>query len=140
MGTTTGVSFVVLRLKDKTGKVISGNIYWLSKEEDYKAMNKMPATSVDVNVICNGKSKTENTWTVELTNPSGKLAFFIRPQLLLDGEEVLPSFWSGNYISLLPSEKTSLKLSCPVEKLGPGALTLKVSGWNVEKQEIILSK
>lgn len=140
MGTTSGVSFVVLRLKDKTGKVISGNIYWLSKEEDYKAMNTMPETSVNVNVITNGKSKTDNTWTVELTNPTGKLAFFIRSQLLLGGEEVLPSYWSGNYVSLLPSEKTSLTVSCPVEKLGPGALTLKVSGWNVEEQEITLSK
>jgi len=139
MGTASGVSFVVLRLKNKTGKVLSANIYWLSKEEDYKAMNNMPETSVNVNVINNGKSKTDHTWTVELTNPTTKLAFFIRSQLLLDGEEVLPSFWSGNYISLLPSEKTSLTLNCPVEMMGPGALTLKVSGWNVEDQEITLS-
>jgi len=136
----SGVNFVVLRLKDKNGKVISGNIYWLSKDEDYKAMNSMPETSVNVNVINNGKNKSDHSWKVELTNPTGKLAFFIRPQLLLEGEEVLPSYWSGNYVSLLPSEKISLTVNCPVEKLGPGELTLKISGWNVDEQEVILKK
>jgi len=59
---------------------------------------------------------------------------------MIDSDEVLPSFWSANYISIMPSEKTRLKVSCPSEELASGTLTLKVSGWNVKERTIILSK
>ena len=135
-----GVSFVVLRLKDKNGKVVSSNTYWISKDEDYKAMKSIAKTKVDVNVVSNGLRKHENSWDIQLSNPEEKLAFFVRAQLLKDGEEILPSFWSANYITLLPAEKTTLRVSCPVEKAGGGSLTLKISGWNVEEQVITLSR
>ena len=140
LGSSHGVSFVILRLKDKAGRVVSSNIYWLSKDEDYKSMNEMAEAEVDVKVISSGKGKAENSWTIELTNTGNKLAFFVRPQLMLKGEEVLPSYWTGNYISLLPSESIRLTVSCPVEKLSTGTLTLKVSGWNVDESNIPLSR
>jgi exo-1,4-beta-D-glucosaminidase len=137
---TKGVRFVVLRLKNKSGKVISGNIYWLENSEDFKSMNEMPETEVEVKVLRTGKSNTDNSWTIELENPGSKLAFFVRASLMIDSDEVLPSFWSANYISIMPSEKTRLKVSCPSEELASGTLTLKVSGWNVKERTIILSK
>jgi hypothetical protein len=140
LASADGVSFVVLRLKDKSGRIVSSNIYWLSEDEDYKSMSDMPETTVDIKVLGSGKSKSEYSWTIELSNPGSKLAFFIRPQLMSDGEEVLPSYWTGNYVSLLPSETTILTVSCPLEKLASGKITLKVSGWNVEAKSITLSK
>jgi len=77
---TKGVRFVVLRLKNKSGKVISGNIYWLENSEDFKSMNEMPETEVEVKVLRTGKSNTDNSWTIELENPGSKLAFFVRAQ------------------------------------------------------------
>jgi hypothetical protein len=77
---------------------------------------------------------------VDLTNNGSKLAFFVRAQLLKDGEELQPSFWSSNYISLLPSETDKLKVSCPVSEMRSGKLVLKISGWNIETQEIELKK
>ena len=137
---TKGVRFVVLRLKNKNGKVISGNIYWLENNEDFKSMNEMPETEVEVKVLRTGKSSTDNSWTIELENPGSKLAFFVRTQLMIDSDEVLPSFWSGNYISIMPSEKARLKVSCPSEEIASGPLTLKVSGWNVKERKITLIK
>lgn len=140
LGSANGVSFVVLRLKDNAGKVVSSNTYWLSKDEDYKAMSSMPETTVEVKAENKGIAKSENTWTVELTNNGSKLAFFVRAQLLKEGEELQPSFWSTNYISLLPSETTKLKVSCPVNEMRSGKLMLKISGWNISTQEIELKK
>jgi len=140
LGSANGVSIVVLRLKDNAGKVVSSNTYWLSKDEDYKAMSSMPETNVEVKAENKGIAKSENTWTVELTNNGSKLAFFVRAQLLKDGEELQPSFWSSNYISLLPSETTKLKVSCPVNELRSGKLVLKISGWNIKEQVISLSR
>jgi hypothetical protein len=126
-----GVSFVVLNLKDKEGRVISHNVYWLSKEEDYTTVNTMPQTDVKVEVLNKGKSKIENCWTIRITNSSGRIAFFIRPQLMLNGDEVLPTYWSCSYFTLAPGESTTLMVSCPAEKIAAPGAVLKVSGWNV---------
>jgi hypothetical protein len=133
-----GVTFVVLNLKDASGKVISHNIYWISSDGDYKAMNKMSGTYVSVNVLKSENGKNDKKWTLQITNTSDKIAFFIRPQLMADNEEILPSFWSENYFSLAPSESTTITVSCPVSKLVGTSPVLKVSGWNVAKQEIVL--
>ncbi|MBE3084654.1 MAG: hypothetical protein IMZ64_00370, partial [Bacteroidetes bacterium] len=59
-------------------------------------------------------------------------------QLIVDGEEVLPSYWSGNYFTLAPAETKTVTVSCPVVKLNSKIPTIKISGWNVNQQELIL--
>jgi len=140
LGGAEGVNLVVLNLKDSTGKVISHNVYWLSNNGDYKPLNDMPETKVKINVLKEEKGKAENSWTIQITNTSNKLAFFIRPQLMVNGEEVLPSYWSGNYFTLAPAESTTVTVSCPVQKLGIAAPLLKVTGWNVEEEKLVLSR
>jgi exo-1,4-beta-D-glucosaminidase len=43
---------------------------------------------------------------VTVKNPSDKLAFFNRLMITKgqDGEEILPTFWSDNFFTLLPGE------------------------------------
>jgi beta-galactosidase/beta-glucuronidase len=137
---TKGVNFVVLNLKNNAGKVISHNVYWLSNDGDYKSMNTTPEAKVQVTVLKKEKSSTENKWTVQITNNSDKVAFFIRPQILVNKEEVLPSFWSAGYFTLAPAENITLTVSCPVDKSGEGTPSLKVSGWNMKSQELVLNK
>jgi hypothetical protein len=138
LGNEKGVNFVVLNLKDNEGRVISHNVYWLSKEEDYTALEKMAPTDVKVEVLNRGKSKTENSWTIRITNASARIAFFVRPQLMLNGDEVLPSYWTGSYFTLAPGESTTLIVGCPVDKIKVPGAVLKVSGWNVAPKEINL--
>jgi exo-1,4-beta-D-glucosaminidase len=133
-----GVNFVVLNLFDNKGRTISHNVYWLSKDGDYKPMNLMKKTSVEAKVLSFEKSKSEKRWTIQVTNSSDKIAFFIRPQLLLDGEEVLPTFWSASYFTLAPSETTSVSVSCPVIKLNGKNSEIKISGWNIGDKELPL--
>jgi hypothetical protein len=135
-----GVSFVVLNLKDNEGKIVSHNVYWLSKDDDFTKLNNMPETSLKVDVLKEGKNMTEMNWTIQITNPSDRIAFFIRPQIMADGNEVLPSFWSGSYFTLAPGENTTLKVSCPVAVMGSKNPVLKVSGWNVAEKEIKLGE
>ena len=80
-----GVNFVVLNLKDSSGKIVSHNVYWLSKDEDFTTLNSMPETSLKVDVLKEGKNLTESSWTIQITNPSDRIAFFIRPQIIADG-------------------------------------------------------
>jgi len=114
-------------------------VYWLSNDGDYKSLNDMQKTNVQTKVLIAAKGKSENSWAIQITNTTNKLAFFIRPQLMVDGEEVLPSYWSGNYFTLAPAETTTVTVSCPVQKLGVATPVLKVSGWNVKAQELVLT-
>jgi hypothetical protein len=135
---TKGVVFVVLNLRNSTGKVVSHNVYWLSGDGDYKTLNGMPETTVQTIILKKEKSKTENRWTLQISNTTNKLAFFIRPQLMVEGEEVLPSFWSGNYFTLAPSETKTVTVSCPLTKLNGEDPVIKISGWNVAGQVLSL--
>jgi beta-galactosidase/beta-glucuronidase len=133
-----GVSFIMLNLKNNAGEVVSHNVYWISKNGDYKAMNKLPEISVSASLLKTENGKTETKRTFSITNNSGKIAFFIRPQIMGDGREILPSYWSGNYITLAPGEKTILSVSCPDKALKGKTQLLKINGWNVKEQEINL--
>ncbi len=132
LATTNGVVFVVLNLKNSVGKVISHNVYWISNDNQFKSLSEMPESKADVRMISSNKGITESTWTIKISNNSDKIAFFIRPQLTADGEEVLPSYWSGSYFTLAPSESTTVKVSCPVSKLTGKKLMIRVSGLSMD--------
>ena len=133
-----GVSFIVLNLKDFTGKVVSHNVYWISSDNDYKVINNLPAASVSASIIKSEKDRVENRWTLTIANSSSKLAFFIRPRLLSDNTEILPGFWSGSYFSLAPGENTTVTVSCPLSKLKGKSCSIRISGWNIEDQIVML--
>jgi exo-1,4-beta-D-glucosaminidase len=133
-----GVNFVLLNLKNSSGKVISHNVYWLSKEGDYRSLNEMQKTTLETKLLSVLKGKNETSWTIQITNKTHKIAFFIRPQLMVNGEEVLPSYWSSSYITLAPSETATVSVSCPAVKLAGIDHVLRISGWNVNNEEIKL--
>jgi hypothetical protein len=134
-----GVNFVVLNLKDNSGKLVSHNVYWLSADNDYKALNTMPRTQVQATVLKSERGDSEAIWTLKLTNNSGKLAFFIRPQLISDGKEVAPCFWSASYFSLAPGETITVSASVPAGRLKDKNREIWIEGWNIGRQVISLN-
>jgi len=132
---TGGIKFVLLKLSNRSGEVISNNAYWISADGDYKSMNQMAETSINISDIREGKRKNEREWKFKLTNGTVKIAFFIRPQIMSDGTEILPSFWSASYFTLAPGETTEVTVSCPSTELFGKSPVLKVSGWNVPVTE-----
>jgi beta-galactosidase/beta-glucuronidase len=107
----TPVYFVKLELKDEKGNVLSDNFYWFSStgKDDLSQLAKLNKPGLDI--------KKDVTYQddqviikVTVSNPSGKLAFFNRMMVIKGegGDEVLPTFWSDNYFSLLPGETKSV--------------------------------
>ncbi len=129
-----GVSFVVLNLKNSSGKIVSHNVYWLSATNDFKVLNNLPEATITAILSKSEKLKAECKWTVKITNNSSKIAFFIRPRLMSGGTEVLPSFWTGSYFTLAPGESTAVTVSCPRAGLNGNKYSVTVSGWNVAEQ------
>jgi hypothetical protein len=130
--------FVVLSLKDASGKIVSRNAYWTAPQNNYRALNDMPNVGLNTAVIKTEKGNNENKYTLQITNNTKQLAFFVRPQLMANGDEVMPSYWSASYFTLAPGQNIVVSVSAPMAKLGNQAPSIMVSGWNVRKQEISL--
>ncbi len=136
---TTGISFVLLRLKDSQGRTISQNVYWMSPGHDFTGLRQMPSARVGTRVLATEKKGGYVYWTLEFTNGSSQLAFFLNPQVIKDGEEVLPSYWSDNYFSIPAGKSITVKVSCPVAELSGAVPQLRLEGWNIaaESQRLI---
>jgi hypothetical protein len=134
-----GVNFVILNLKNNSGKVISHNVYWLSKEGDYRSLNEMQKTTLETKVISTIKGKNKTSWSIQITNKTNRIAFFIRPQLMVNGEEVLPSYWSSGYFTLAPSETKIVSVSYPIVKPEKRQVSIKISAWNVSEQDLVIN-
>lgn len=138
LAANSGISFVVLNLKNAAGIVISHNVYWLSATDDFKALNDLKPAVVTARVLKTEATVSERKWTMQFSNTSGRVAFFIRPQLMINDEEVMPSYWTGNYFSLAPNESISVTVGAPIVKLAGKTPTVLLEGWNLQKQVITL--
>jgi beta-galactosidase/beta-glucuronidase len=106
------VFFVQLVLKDAQGNVRSENFYWLPAD---KKNYDLTAVSGLQKVIPEMKSDIsyegdEGVMKVEVKNTTDRLEFFTRLMVTKGkgGDEVWPSFWSDNFITLLPGEAKTL--------------------------------
>jgi len=130
--------FVVLNLRDAAGKVVSHNTYWTAPDSNYKPLNSIQHTAVTAKIIKVEKNSIENKYTLLISNPGNKIAFYLNPQLMADGEEVMPSYWSANYFTLAAKESITVSVTVPVAKLGSKTPSVLVEGWNVDKQVVKL--
>jgi len=103
----TTTYFVKLELKDQKGDLVSDNFYWFSSKDktDLSDITKLQKVDLDIKHELS-YALEEVVMKVTVKNPSDKLAFFNRLMITKGqgGEEVLPTFWSDNFFSLLPGE------------------------------------
>ncbi|KAI1146191.1 family 2 glycoside hydrolase [Nemania diffusa] len=142
LNSTTDVVFLRITLVDhKT--TLSRNVYWLSKGldvldwddsdwiatpvttyADYTALNKLQSAKVFVSTEV---SRSGDHGTVILENKSTVPAFFISLNLVdKSGDDVLPVFWSDNYVTLWPHERLELTFQ------GKRAAAVHIRGKNIE--------
>ncbi|GGB11358.1 glycoside hydrolase family 2 protein [Puia dinghuensis] len=133
-----GISFVLLRLTDGGGKPLSNNVYWMSPGHDFADLRSMPAANVQATVQATAKKDGYTDWTIRFTNTSSRLAFFLNPQVIVGGDEVLPSYWSDNYFSIPAGQSVTVKVSCPVAALSGGTPQLRLEGWNIRSEDLRL--
>ncbi|OTA79760.1 glycoside hydrolase family 2 protein [Hypoxylon sp. CO27-5] len=146
----TDIAFLRLVLSDAKNTTLSRNVYWLAKTIDsldwdnsdwfytpvtqyanYTGLNNLPTASVSVTLSTPSRRDGSKAGLgVVVENHSSVPAFFIRLNLVnKDGGDVLPVFWSDNYVTLWPHEKLELQVE------GEGAASVQVSGKNIRKAE-----
>lgn len=131
--------FVVLNVKDEAGRNLSHNAYWLAPDNNYKELFSMKPAAIAVKAIATSAAGgRERAWKVYVRNESSNVATFLNCQLFSAGEEVMPSYWTANYITLAPGESAVLELKAPSEKLNEKDLSITLDGINVQRQTIKL--
>ena len=125
-----GVAFVRLEAIDADGKLLSTNFYWQAKDDAaFQALNGL--AQVKLNATATGRVEGEETvTTVTLTN--GTQTPTIETKLTVmnaDGTQVLPAYFTDNYVSLLPGEIRKVEIRYPTVKASTAEVHLR--GWNV---------
>jgi exo-1,4-beta-D-glucosaminidase len=135
----TPVYFVRLDLLDSDGRLVADNFYWLANRPvgaddtgSLTPLRSLPEARI-TGTLKNVPGQSGARFTVELHNPGKTLALLTRARVLAKagGEEILPAYWSDNYVSLLPNETRQLTLELP-EVPDQAAFSLAIDGWNVK--------
>jgi len=142
--------FVVLQLTGSAGELVSSNFYWLSTQEDVldwehtewfytptrthadlTALAGLPRTTLALETEPAGP---DGAVRVRVRNTGASLAFQVHARVEdADlGEEVLPVFWSDNYLALLPGESRTLTAAF-LPGRAPARVTLTAEAWNAPK-------
>ncbi|BBZ76074.1 beta-mannosidase [Mycolicibacterium anyangense] len=141
------VFFVRCELLDSTGAVVADNVYWQSQMvddvgppandaafdskqvswADMTALNSLPKVPLDISA---GASDGGRTVRVQLHNPTTRIAFFERAELLTGplADEILPIQYDDNYVTVFPGETVTVTGTVPDG--GPPAQWVRVTGYN----------
>lgn len=131
------------------------NWYWLSTQSDvlqwdqsnwrmtpcssyanFIQMRSLPnntesLSAVIIDTICSFEGGSCAT-SVQLENQGSSIIFFIQLRLLSSAtdDDVLPSFWSDNFVTLLPGESLNLLAEYQLDLLFGGEPQIAVETWN----------
>ena len=99
---------------------------------------KLPPASIDAKVLHQSKQDGETVYRISVCNTSSVPAVQVWLEVLagVQGEEVLPSFWSDNALNLLPGERRELSVRFRTKQLGAKSPHLMVEGWNVLPRQL----
>ena len=151
-GKQSTLTLLRLQLSDAAGNIKSINWYWLSKQPDvlnwkasnwyttpqkqyadYSALQQLPPTTLTSNCITE-KHGDSTTQIITIANTGRSVAFQVHVRVLKgkNGDDILPVFFSDNYISLAPGEKRTIKCTYSGNDAGSTAPYFLTSAWNLD--------
>jgi hypothetical protein len=138
---TGAFRFVRLRLESASGEVLTDNFYWVAPHNDFRPLDSLPPVELAATARQERHGEQLRV-TLTLTNPSPHLAFFVNPILTAGqgGEEVLPTFWSDNYFSILPGGTRTVVADIDRFRLDGKAAAVRIGGWNVTGGEVTVAR
>jgi mannosylglycoprotein endo-beta-mannosidase len=149
----TNVHFIKLRLYNEKGQQVGENFYWRSTNKyegkttltgpttaGFQDISKLACTQVKAQY----KTRIENGAhfiDLELSNTGKTLAFFTQIQWLdKTGKPVRPSFYTDNFVCLMPKEGKKITIETNLNQLPDLEYVLVIKGFNVPEQKFIVKK
>jgi exo-1,4-beta-D-glucosaminidase len=125
----TPVYLVRLELLDENGKVISNNLYWESSKNpvDFSELSYMKYAKLDLTYTTE-ETKDEYLVSVKVKNTTDKLSFMNRLAIIRNDnkEEVLPTIWNDNFITVFPGEGNTVEARFSKKDLNGSAFSVIV--------------
>ncbi len=145
------VHFIKLRLLDAQGRQKGSSFYWRS-DNAYEGKNTLtgPATAGFESLSELAEAKVSMKYAarvedgkhfidIELKNSRKAIAFFTQLQWLdASGKPVRPSFYTDNFINMMPGEVRRITIETSQENLPAGDYSLVLKGFNVNKVSRII--
>lgn len=115
-----GLTFLRLRLCDADGRLVSESTYWLGEPAALQSLATLRPSELAV-TVARGAARE---WHVRVTNGGPVPAVLLRLRAIdpVTGAELLPTWWSDNYVTLLPGASTEVTAGFPTAP--PGAVEL----------------
>jgi beta-galactosidase/beta-glucuronidase len=133
---STDVRFLKLTAVASNGKVLSENTYWLNATYDFKALNHLPETTLEV--TANGTS-TKEKYQITINNKGKNIAFMVALKVVGKNskQEILPSLWSDNYLIIYPGESKIVQVDIDIKDLSNEVPAIEFRTYGkIEKQYI----
>jgi exo-1,4-beta-D-glucosaminidase len=135
--------FVRLEMKNKSGRIISRNFYWIPSKltvfnwpktnythtpaityANMQDLRSLAKADIRASMSLHGRELR-----VHLENPSHALAFQVEViGKNAAGKTIIPLLWSDDFVELMPGEHRDLTAMLPENS--SGGTTIVVSGWN----------
>ncbi|PNU02284.1 glycosyl hydrolase [Novosphingobium guangzhouense] len=129
---------VLVRLEafNADGARLSDNFYWqAATPADLKALASLPRPTIAAQRVADEPAgNTERMITIDLRNAGPDPA--LQTKLTLfdgQGEQILPAYFSDNYVSLLAGETRRISVRYPASR---GTATVRMRGWNLPEGAI----
>jgi hypothetical protein len=129
-----GLVLVKLTLTDRSGQVLSDNVYWQGgRAADQRRLTALAAQILKIHAGRH-EDPSGSVVTVQLEN-AGRAPALNAKLTVLDeaGTRVLPVYYSDNYVTLLPGETRQVEIRCPAQSGRCARVALR--GWNVVPAE-----
>lgn len=130
-------SFLRLQLMNAKQQVLSDNFYWLPDVNgNYSGLVEMANAKLDIQI----QQSVPGEYTVTLSNKEEQVAFFNRISLVdADTKQrILPTFYSDNYLSILPGEQKTIRMSVNPALIRGKRIAVTNAGWNVNQTEVLI--
>ncbi|MEI5687030.1 glycosyl hydrolase 2 galactose-binding domain-containing protein [Sphingomonas kyungheensis] len=128
--TANGLVLVALSARDAGGKDLSRNLYWQGADDAaYRGLTKLAPVTLTT-TLASAAVGDETEVRVTLANPARTPAIETKLTMMNgDGSQILPAYFSDNYVSLLPGETRTVTVRYPTAKARAARVALR--GWNV---------
>jgi hypothetical protein len=129
------VHFVKLELRGADGKLLSENFYWRGSQpnpNDLTALDTLRVMTLNAQVKRRDVGgKVFLDVTLKNTGPQVALLAHLQLHRGKPNQRVLPTFYSDNYVSLVPNEERTVTLEADAAALKGEKPLVLIDGWNI---------
>ncbi len=138
---TEDLCFLKIKMRSPSGVPLTDNFYWLSTKNDFKSFNHLPVPDISIETEKIESSEAYIAYTVQVSNTGNSIALMTNLKLVdpVSGLEILPCFWSDNYLSLLPGEQKSVRVRIATDML-PENIELTWKSFNMSQAKSLTLK